>query len=83
MFFDTETRVYVPPLYSARKVDNLTDEYTALRKISDFINGDEDRGYIVERNVYEIPMFEITDGWIAYLEQDYEKRKNEIKGRGF
>lgn len=75
MFYTADTKIYIPPLYTARCINNeLGNENIALKHISKFVNGDEDRGYIVERNVpITLQMEEVTDEWIRELEDEYQK----------
>lgn len=82
MFYDADDHVLVPPLYTIRCInDEITDEDLPLKRIGEFVNGDEDRGYIVECLCDPIPMETVNDSLLKRLEQDYQKWKREIKNR--
>ena len=75
-FYDFESKVLVPPLFSASLVTegNLKNE-AELKRISDFVKGDEDRGYIIEMAVKRLSEEEITDKWIREREKEYNEWK--------
>lgn len=82
MFYDTDTAIFVPPLFSIRCInDELSDEDVALKRIGEFVNGDEDRGYIVECIHDPISMDDVTDSLLESLEQNYQDWKKKIKAR--
>ena len=52
MFYEAESSIYVPPLYSIRCVnEDEKSENSVLKTISELINGDEEKGRIIE-NLY-------------------------------
>ena len=75
-FYDFESKVLVPPLFSASLVTegNLKNE-AELKRISDFVKGDEDRGYIIDMAVNRLSEEEITDKWIREREKEYNEWK--------
>lgn len=74
MFYESDSIIMVPPLYSMKRVSQqVREEEPEMLKISNFVKGDEDRGFIVENNVLaSIAATDVTDMFIEKLEQEYE-----------
>lgn len=74
MFYEADSIIMVSPLYSMKRANQqIREEEPELLKISNFISGDEDRGYIVECNLWDsMPVTDVTDMFVERLEQEYQ-----------